>query len=265
MSDFFSPCVGGVLSADIAVPDHEQEVSFHTSVLTTGEHPLWRDDLMNNRGMPIIGLGERSEAYASLPLQWMPHIQVADVAASAQRAVDLGGEELMHGKDEDGNSQWAVLLDPNGAAFGIIPVVPAEAVTPQEDDTSKDPTGRMGHISGISLTVLDASAARDFYCQVVGWSVEEVPMEDGDGGYANFRMSGEDGRPVAGIHHARGEDKDLPATWLLHLPVGDLAESLRHVQEGGGKVLKTMRGADGECTFAAMQDPVGAYLALVSG
>ena len=27
----------------------------------------------------------------------------------------------MHGKDDDGKSQWAVLLDPNGAAFGIIP------------------------------------------------------------------------------------------------------------------------------------------------
>jgi hypothetical protein len=34
----------------------------------------------------------------------------------------------MHAKDDDGTSQWTVLLDPNGAAFGIIPVVPAEAI-----------------------------------------------------------------------------------------------------------------------------------------
>ena len=127
MSDPFVPRVGGILSADIAVPEHEREVRFYSRVLSTGENPLWREDLMNNRGMPIIGLGARSAEYADLPLQWMPHIQVADVAASVERALDLSGSELMHAKDDDGKSQWAVLLDPNGAAFGIIPVVSAEA------------------------------------------------------------------------------------------------------------------------------------------
>jgi predicted enzyme related to lactoylglutathione lyase len=115
------PRVGGILSADIAVPEHEREVRFYSRVLTTGEKPLWREDLMNNLGMPIVGLGARSEEYGHLPLQWMPHIQVADVAASVKLALDLRGSELMHGKDDDGKSQWAVLLDPNGAAFGIIP------------------------------------------------------------------------------------------------------------------------------------------------
>jgi len=125
MGDPFVPRGGGILSADIAVPEHEREMRFYARVLSTGEHPLWREDLMNSRGMPIIGLGARSTEHADLPLQWMPHIQVADVAASVARALDLSGSELMHGKDDDGQSQWAVLLDPNGAAFGIIPVVPA--------------------------------------------------------------------------------------------------------------------------------------------
>ena len=117
---------GGVVSADIAVPDHERELAFYSAVLATGHAPLWRDDLMNNLGDPVIGLGARTPDHAALPLQWMPHIQVADVALSAERAVRLGGQELMHGKAEDGQSQWAVLADPMGAAFGIIPVVHAE-------------------------------------------------------------------------------------------------------------------------------------------
>ena len=112
MSDPFAPRVGGVLSADIAVPEHEREVRFYSRVLSTGESPLWREDLMNNLGMPIIGLGARSKEHEMLPLQWMPHIQVADVATSVERALGLGGSELMHGKDDDGKSQWAVLLDP---------------------------------------------------------------------------------------------------------------------------------------------------------
>ena len=119
MSRPFVPRIGAVFSADIAVPEHERELRFYSRVLTSGDNPLWREDLMNNLGMPIVGLGERNEDYAHFPLQWMPHIQVADVAASVQRALDLGGCMLLHNKDDNEISQWAVLLDPNEAAFGI--------------------------------------------------------------------------------------------------------------------------------------------------
>ena len=260
MSNPFVPRVGGILSADIAVPEHEREMRFYARVLTTGENPLWREDLMNNLGMPIIGLGARIAEYDHLPLQWMPHIQVADVAASAKRALDLGGSELMHGKGDDGESQWAVLLDPNGAAFGIIPVVPAEAVPPADGAAA-----RVGLISWLDLTVSDASATRDFYRQVVGWSVQDVEMEDGNERYADFEMIGDDGKPAAGVCHARGVNLGLPAMWMIYLPVGDLTESVRRVREEGGRIIKATRGSDGEYTCAVVQDLVGAHLALVPG
>jgi predicted enzyme related to lactoylglutathione lyase len=261
MSEPFVPRVGAVFSADIAVPEHERELRFYSRVLSTGEHPLWREeDLMNNLGMPIIGLGARSAEYAHLPLQWMPHIQVADVAASVQRALDLGGSVLMHDKDNDGISQWAVLLDPNGAAFGIIPIVPAEAIAPASREAAP-----MGRISWLDLTVSNASATSDFYRQVVGWSVQNVEIEDGGEHYADYNMLGDDGSPAAGVCHARGVNVGLPAAWMIYLPVGDLAESLRRVQEEGGKVIKAMQGQDGAYVYAAVQDPVGAYIALMPG
>ena len=265
MSNPFVPRVGGILSADIAVPEHDREVRFYSRVLGTGENPLWREDLMNSRGMPIIGLGARSAEYADLPLQWMPHIQVADVAASVESALDLGGSELMHAKDDDGKSQWAVLLDANGAAFGIIPVVSAEAISPTEGVASRDSAAPVGCISWLDLTVSDASATRDFYRQVVGWSVQDVEMEDANERYADYNMCGDDGNPAAGVCHARGVNLGLPPVWMIYLPVGDLAESLRLVQEGGGEVIKATRGTDGEYTYAVIQDPVGACLALVPG
>jgi len=265
MSAPFLPRVGGILSADIAVPEHARELRFYARVLGTGEQPLWREDLMNNRGMPVIGLGERIPEYADLPLQWMPHIQVADVAASVERALELGGSELMHGKDDDGTSQWAVLLDPQGAAFGITPVVPPESL-PQPDDTAARDTGKgMGCIAWLDLTVADAAEARDFYRQVVGWSVQDVEMEDGGETYADSNMLGDDGSPAAGICHARGVNLGLPAIWILYLPVGDLAESLRRVREEGGTIIKASKGGDGEYLSAVIQDPVGACLALVAG
>jgi len=265
MSDPFVPCVGGVVSADIAVPDHERELRFYSRVLSTGESPLWREDLLNNRGIPVIGLGARSAEHADLPLQWMPHIQVADVAASVESALDLGGRELMQGKDDEGTSQWAVLLDPNGAAFGIIPVVSAVALPPTEEVASRDAAARAGCISWLDLTVADASATRDFYRQVVGWSVQVVEMEEESERYADSNMLGDDGKPAAGIRHARGVNSGLPPAWMIHLPVGDLAESLRRVRAGGGQVMRVSRGTDGEHAHAVVQDPLGVCLALVPG
>lgn len=235
MTDPFVQRIGGVLSADIAVPEHEREMRFYSRVLSAGESPLWREDLMNNRGMPIIGLGARTPEYADLPLQWMPHIQVADVAASVEHALDLGGIELMHGKDDEGASQWAVLLDPNGAAFGLIPVVPAEAMPPTEDAAFDDAPMRVGRIAWLDLTVADASTTRDFYRQVVDWSVQDVEMEDGGERYADYNMLGDDGNPAAGICHARGVNLGLPPIWMIYLPVGDLDESLRRVPGEGGE------------------------------
>ncbi len=258
-----TPITGGVVSADIAVPEHEAVVTFYSSVLSTGETPLWRDDLMNNLGTPVIGVGERVEAYAHLPLQWMPHIQVADVAASVGRALERGGRELLHHRDERGRSQWAVLGDPNGAAFGIVPAVPSESVPESSASSSGSPEG-VGRISWLDLTVPDAVATRDVYQAVVGWAAGGVEMEDADGRYADYVLSSGDGSAVAGVCHARGPNRGLPVAWLIYLAVGDLAESLRRVAEGGGEVLRS-GGSDADPTYAVIRDPVGAHLALVPG
>jgi predicted enzyme related to lactoylglutathione lyase len=257
----FVPRIGGILSADIAVPEHAREMRFFSRVLGTGATPFWREDLTNHQGMPVVGLGVRGEEHAGLPLQWMPHIQVADVAASAARARALGGSELMHGRNDDGQSQWAVIADPNGAAFGLIPVVPAAAIPSHPSDASTP----VGCIAWVDLTVSNASATRDFYQQVVGWSVQDVAMDDAGARYADYNMIGGDGDPGAGICHARGANAGLPSCWMVYLPVGDLSESLRRVSDEGGRIIKATRGSNGSYLFAAVQDPVGACLSLVAG
>jgi len=235
--------VGGVLSADIAVPEHDRELKFYSAVLTTGDTPLWRDDLMNNLGAPVIGLGARTPEYESLPLQWMPHFQVADVGVSVASAIELGGDELWHSKNDDGQSQWAVLADPVGVAFGIIPVVPDDSDSTQQSEP-------FGCISWLSLTVSEAVPSRDFYQRVVGWN--STPAESGDG----FEMQTGGGIPAAEI--CCGDDGQIPAVWMLHLPVGDLAGSLRRVVAHGGAVIKQ----DAKAKCAVVRDPVGVCFAL---
>jgi uncharacterized protein len=266
MRDHFAPGIGAVLSADIAVPEHAREVRFYSRVLSTGENPLWREeDLMNNLGMPIIGLGVLTAEYAQLPLQWMPHIQVVNVAVSVQRALDGGGSVLMHDRDKQGMGQWAVLQDPDGAAFGIIPTVPPNAIAGADGKAGPDAAQAVGRIAWMDLTVSSADAARDFYRAVVGWSVQDVPMKDGSERYADYNMLGEADHPVAGVCHARGVNAGLPSVWMIYLTVGDLAESLRRVEVEGGRVLRAQQENGGRYVYAAIQDPVGVHLALVPG
>ena len=242
--------VGGVLSADIAAPDHGRELAFYSKILTTGDAPLWRDDLMNNLGTPVIGLGARTPEYNTLPLQWMPHFQVADVAASVARAIEMGGKELMH----DGQSQWGVLADQFGAAFGVIPVVAGDSDNTQQNE-------RLGCISWLSLTVPDALSSRDFYQQVVGWNAKSIETEDSEGHAAIIEMHIDNESAAAEIRQFRSEQNSIPSVWLIHLPVDDLVESLRRVSEGGGEVIREYA----EEKYAVVRDPVGVYLALQAG
>lgn len=245
MRNSFFHGVGGVLSADIAVPEHERELGFYSKVLTTGLAPLWRDDLTNNQGRPVIGLGAPSPEYEALPLQWMPHFQVSDVAASAARTLELGGQELMHAKGDDGQSQWAVLVDPTGAAFGVIPVVVDES----NDACHPD---RIGRIAWLSLVVSDVSSMCEFYEQVVGWSATSATIE------GSREMRRPDGGAAAEICPMNGDNAGIPSVWLLSLPVGDFAESLRQVREGGGEIVWEITGVG----HAVIRDPVGVYVAL---
>jgi predicted enzyme related to lactoylglutathione lyase len=243
MRNPFARGVGGVLSADIAVPEHERELAFYAQILTTGSAPLWRDDLKNNSGTPVIGLGIRSPELEALPLQWMPHFQVPDIGASAARAVDLGGTELRHGRSEDGESLWAVLVDPAGAAFGLIPVVGDEWEV-------ADPIDDVGRISWLTLVVSDVSSMCAFYEQVVGWSVGPA------GNNGGFDMLRPGGVPAAEIRHAGGDVAGVPPVWILSLPVGDLEDSLRLVRASGGEIVT----GSTEAGYAIVRDPVGVYL-----
>ena len=121
-------------------------------------------------------------------------------------------------------------------------------------DESLDP----GSIAWTDLTVANAAEVRDFYRAVVGWTVTDVDM----GGYSDFCMNRPgDGTTVAGVCHARAENADLPAVWLIYVTVPDLAASVAACVQRGGTVVKGPFDL-GEGRAAVIRDPAGAVLAL---
>jgi predicted enzyme related to lactoylglutathione lyase len=88
---------------------------------------------------------------------------------------------------------------------------------------------------------------------VLGWEPSPVDM----GGYADFNMTPRGSRkPAAGVCHARDANADLPAQWLIYVPVKNLATSMRACKRLGGKVLRKTK------SFCLIQDPAGAVMML---
>jgi predicted enzyme related to lactoylglutathione lyase len=115
-----------------------------------------------------------------------------------------------------------------------------------------------GHLGWLDLTVRDAEGIRDFYADVLGWTVEPQSM----GEYEDFVMMASDGEAIAGICHDRGGNADLPATWIPYVVVDDLTGSIARARERGGHVLGGVREMGGQGRYAFLRDPAGAVMAL---
>ncbi len=117
----------------------------------------------------------------------------------------------------------------------------------------------VGSIGWIDLTVADAPGVRDFYAAVAGWKASEVAM----GEYSDFTMHEPgSGKAVTGVCHARGENADLPAQWIVYIIVADLDASLAECRARGGAVVSGPKKMGPVARYAVIRDPAGAVAAL---
>jgi predicted enzyme related to lactoylglutathione lyase len=107
------------------------------------------------------------------------------------------------------------------------------------------------------LTVDDAIAVRDFYCQVAGWTYEGVSMGD----YEDFMMKNQNGDVVAGICFRKGSNEKIPPYWINYITVESVEASVAQVKAHGGELLDGPRKM-GEDHYALIKDPAGAVFAL---
>lgn len=121
---------------------------------------------------------------------------------------------------------------------------------------------KIGSIISTDLTIENADTLRDFYREVIGWGIEEMPMKDEDGTYADYIMKDSEGNWAAGVCHSRGSNRGLPPQWIVYINVADVAASMNKCTELGGTVLRESRLADGTLQYALIQDPQGAVLAI---
>jgi predicted enzyme related to lactoylglutathione lyase len=111
------------------------------------------------------------------------------------------------------------------------------------------PKGKFGWYE---LMTSDTDASSKFYCDVVGWTTQQMP---GDGPpYTVFNL-GSVG--IAGMLKMEGH-----SGWIGYIAVDDVDAHIEKIVEAGGKLWRPATDVPGVLRFAVMSDPQGAAIVV---
>lgn len=109
---------------ELTTSDDGKAGAFYTALFgwgsTVREMGPMRYTTFTNGPRQAAGMYQPSGVQAAMPTNWLVYFAVADCDASAGRAQELGGSTVTPPADIPGIGRFAVVLDPQGAAFGII-------------------------------------------------------------------------------------------------------------------------------------------------
>lgn len=115
---------GEILWVDLTVPDAERVRAFYAEVVGWRSEPVAMGDYSDfnmvaaGSGEVVAGVCHARGPNAGLPAQWLIYIGVADLDASIERCVALGGE-VVAGPSGSGDSRMCVIRDPAGAVAAL--------------------------------------------------------------------------------------------------------------------------------------------------
>lgn len=227
-------------------------IGWGTQKWEEGDQPY---TMWTNKEKPLGGVMELPEEAkaAGAPPHWMAYVEVDDVEQTVAKVEEAGGSVLHAATDVPGAGWFAVLTDPQGAAFAIYKSANPES----QDSTDKDQIGRF---SWNELATTDYKGAFSFYSELFGWEPQEA-MDMGPGGI--YQIYGQSGAPLGGMFN-KPDEMPGPPMWLYYVSVKDVNESVAQVTELGGQVLNGPMEVPGGDLIAQCVDPQGALFALHS-
>lgn len=109
---------------ELGTPDAAKAGDFYSGLFGWGKNvqqmgPMTYTSFMNG-DRPAGGMYEPTAEMGEIPPHWLAYFAVADADATAAKAIELGGKIFVPPSDIPGTGRFAVIQDPQGAAFGII-------------------------------------------------------------------------------------------------------------------------------------------------
>lgn len=195
-------------------------------------------------------IGGTVETRAAAP-QWLPYISTADVDATLEAAARLGAGVQTPATALPNGGRFAVLVDPQGAAFGIH-----ASSSAAEPDAAPQP----GEFSWHELsTNVAPNIAFGFYAALFDW--DEITEHD-MGPMGIYLIFGRNGRQLGGMFDKGTAGKPGSAYWLGYVSVTDLDGAVERSKAARGTLLNGPTDVPGGDRIAQLMDPHGAFFAL---
>jgi predicted enzyme related to lactoylglutathione lyase len=236
---------------ELMTPDTSGAHAFYGKVVGWKTQP-WEHDpsyqMFAAGGNPLGG----SVAQATGAPQWLHYVGTPDIDATVQQAKSRGGSVTKEITAMPSGGKYAVLADPQGAAFGVY-------YHPM--DVGKEAAAKRGEFSWHELATSDWRAAIDFYSAVFGWEkMAEHDMGEGMGKYVLF---GSNGVQRGGMFNKTAEMPGGPG-WLGYVRVKDVNDAVKRVKGARGTLVNGPMEVPGGDWIATGMDPQGAMFSVHS-
>jgi predicted enzyme related to lactoylglutathione lyase len=235
--------------------DPKAAIAFYTEVMgwktevfpeSGGEYTMW----VASQG-PLGGVMKLPEEAAKMgaPPNWMGHVQVADVDATAAQIKKLGGKVYKEPSDIPTVGRFAVVADPQGATLSIF--------KPNKPMDAHDPS-KGGEFCWNELMTSDSAAAFKFYSEIFGWKInQEMDM----GPMGTYRVFGIGETGLGGMM-TTPKGNPMPPSWIYYTETSDLDAAIARATKKGAKVINGPMDVPGGGRIAQLKDPQGAVFAL---
>jgi predicted enzyme related to lactoylglutathione lyase len=192
-----------------------------------------------------------AELPAEMPAHWVNYIGTRDVDGTAAAAVRAGGSILKGPEDIKGAGRYAILKDPQGAAFAIL-----DPENARPEGAGPPPNGSF---AWHELATSDHEAAFAFYSGLFGWDAMER-MDMGPSGI--YLIFGSNGVQRGGMY-IKPPDMPAPPNWLPYVSHASADAAMETALSTGARKLNGPMDVPGG-RIAIFMDPTGAAVAVFS-
>jgi predicted enzyme related to lactoylglutathione lyase len=202
---------------------------------------------------PVAGIMEiTADLPADMPSHWVQYIGTRDVDGTAEAAVRAGGSVMKAPSDMQGAGRYAIIKDPQGAAFAII----------DPENARPEPAGMPppGNFSWHELATTDHEAAFAFYSALFGWEALQR-MDMGPNGI--YLIFGQNGVQRGGMY-IPSSNQQMPPNWMPYIQVPDTDKGYALATSTGARSLAAPMDVPGGSRIACLFDPAGAPVSIVS-
>jgi uncharacterized protein len=182
---------------------------------------------------------------------WIGYVAVDDVDGGAARVKQLGGAVYVEPTDIPGISRFAVVADPQMAAFVLVKWLRPRADQPADLHT-------IGRVGWHELLTVECDKAMAFYGELFGWQKVGIDATTPN----PYQLFSAEGQTIGAIV-AKPATMPVPF-WLYYFNVDDIDAAAKRVTAGGGDILNGPLQAPDGSWFVGCTDPQGAMFALVS-